>query len=49
MKWESIGHALEVLEKDAPFIAFELKRQGLEGKIVKMLKSPGRIETGSAL
>ncbi len=48
-KWESIGHALEVLEKDAPFIAYELKRQSLEEKIVKTLKPPGKIETGSAL
>lgn len=48
-KWGNIGQALNILERDAPFIAFELKRQGLEEKIVKMLKPRGKTETGSAL
>jgi len=46
-KWKHTGQALEVLNEKAPFIAFELKRQGLEKKIVKDLKSTGKTIKGS--
>lgn len=40
MKWEEFGQALDSLERMAPFIAYELKRQSLTEKIVKMMKYP---------
>jgi hypothetical protein len=40
--WKNTRQALQVLDEKAPFIAFELKRQGLEEKIVEGLKSTGK-------